>query len=192
MQMTKKNILVTLFAIVSTVMFFFIVLGALKIYMPAANDGASDEKTATETSTVSIDSQDKISIQLAVTKPNPNKALTYGDKLSLTTRVKNISPKEVSYEFSSGCTGPDIYLNGSNIDPIRLCTQAFTTVTIQPQETIATDYSYTLIKDDGASAYLDMPYTDGDDQLHIEPGSYNTTTKWQDIESAPIRFIVAE
>lgn len=188
--MNKNSILISLFAIVTTVMFFFIVLGALKIYLPVVDSSDASNVVLTDTSIAGKGMQDKITVQVAVYKPT--ETLAYGDTIELRAFVKNITSKKVSYGFSSGCNAPDIYFNGKNIQPVKGCTQAFTTVDIPPQQTETSDYEYALAKDDGEDSYLGEPYVDDDGKLRLNPGTYSITAKWQDVESEAVKVTITE
>lgn len=188
MQMINKNILIALAAVTFTGMVFFIVLGALKVYLPRTDSIASTQTVATNNP--AGQSQDPLTVQLVNT--TPNQSVAYDEEIALQVHVKNNSDEDMSYGFSSGCTYPDLYFDGKNIDPVKLCTSAFTSVDIRAQETWTSDHSYLLIGKNSAEHNRTLPYVDDDGQLRIAPGTYNVTAEWQDVASEPLQVTIVE
>lgn len=187
-HMSKNTILLALCGTAFTGMVFFIVLGALKVYLPSTDSASASQTAATENPAIGL--QDPLTVQLV--NAMPNRSVGYGEEMTLQVHTKNNSAEDMSYEFSSGCTYPDLYFDGKNIDSGKLCTMAFTSVDIGAQATRTSDLSYLLVGKDSTEQDRTLPYVDDDGQLRIEPGTYSVTAKWQDVESEPLQVTIAE
>lgn len=191
--MIKKHIIVTIIALVSAVILLIATFGASMLYVNNQNARLTQQNTTDQTNSTSEKTEEpkeKITINLIPTKDTT--ATKYGDSLTLKVDVKNVSSKTVSYDFNDGCNEPAIYIDGKDIYPVKLCTQALTNVKIEPGKTVTTEYNYKLIKDDKALASIAPPYTDGDGQLRINLGTHTLTAKWQDIESDETTLVVTD
>jgi hypothetical protein len=191
--MIKKHIIVTIIALISAIIFLIATFGASMVYINNKNASLMQQNSTDQANSASEETEEpkeKITISLIPTKDTT--ATKYGDMLGLKVGVKNVSSKTVSYSFNDGCNEPVIHIDGKDIYPVKLCTQALTSVKIEPGKTITTDYNYKLIKDDKALTSITPPYTDGDGQLRINLGAHTLTAKWQDIESESTTLVVTE
>lgn len=192
MLMIKKHIVTTLIGLTAAILILVgtFVLSLMYVNSKYARPSQQAETASSGEQTESIESaKEKVTLQLTILEPNgPAK---YGDTVRLNAIVKNASSQKLTYDFNSGCVKPELYFNETHISPSMLCTQALTTVTLKPNEAITTEYTYKLIKNDNASS-LTPPYTDGDDQLRIEPGTYSITAKWQGMTSPHTTLILSQ
>ncbi len=144
----------------------------------------SDENGASAQRTERVSDE---SVRIALTVDD--ESYEYGETMRLSVTVENESDEEQVFNFSSGCTDANIYVNEVQVERSKLCTQALVDVTLKPGEEQVWGFEYEVTPDSSESTGS-IPNLEG--RIAVDPGEHVVWAEWSGLMTDELSFEVRE
>lgn len=113
----------------------------------------------------------------------------YGDTIRLSVDVENEGDEVRVFNFNSGCTDADIYINESKVEQSRACTLALVDVALDPGDEQAWEFEYEVVSP-APDSTGGIPNFDG--KVALEAGSHTVRAEWNELATDNLSFQVRE